>query len=67
MVATPVGPESPEARRVLDAVPWRPVSLNQVVERCGLPVSVVVVALDELEAGGVVSPSGAFWHRVGPA
>lgn len=55
---------SSEARRVLDAVGWRPVSLNRVVDACGLPLGAVVAALEELEAAGLVAADGLWWRRV---
>jgi DNA processing protein len=51
------------AKAVLDAVGWRPSTLNAVADRSGLPVGVVVSALHELEGAGLVTCSGAWWSR----
>jgi DNA processing protein len=53
---------SDEARLVLDAVGWRSVSLNRVVEASGLAVGTVAARLDELEAQGLVAKDGAWWR-----
>jgi DNA processing protein len=51
------------ARRVLDAVLWRPTSLNQVVGRSGLAVPEVSRMLDRLEGAGLVRRDGDWWTR----
>jgi DNA processing protein len=56
-------PLSEEARRVLGALGWRSISLNRIVEVCGLPVSVVARCLDDLEAAGLVTAEGSWWRR----
>lgn len=75
---SPVAPPSPGARpvdgrapqrlgpaeeRVLAAVGWRPRSLDEVVERSGLPLTAAVVALDRLEGGGLVRGDDGWWVR----
>jgi DNA processing protein len=54
---------SGEARLVLDAIGWRSVSLNRIVDGSGLAVGTVVARLDELEAQGLVATDGAWWRR----
>jgi DNA processing protein len=56
---------SPVALQVLEAVPWRQATLNQIVEQCGRPVGAVAAALDDLEAAGLVTLTGSWWCRVG--
>jgi DNA processing protein len=56
-------PLDPATRAVLDAVPWRPSSINQVVERSGFSVQVVARALDSLEAAGWIERHGDWWAR----
>jgi DNA processing protein len=48
---------------VLGAVGWRPLCLDEVVERAGLPATVVVVCLERLEHQGAVSGQGGWWVR----
>jgi DNA processing protein len=62
VAAGPTGP-SPLAA-VLDAVGWRPSTLNQVVRACGLPVAVVDAALDVLVEQGLVTADSSWWSRV---
>jgi len=56
-------PATAQTSAVLDALGWRPTTLNAVTDRCGLPVAVVVSALDQLERTGLVTCSGAWWSR----
>ncbi len=57
-------PIGPVEEKVLVALGWRPLCLEDVVERSGLPVGAVVVALERLEAAGaVVSEEGGWWSR----
>lgn len=61
----PPTPLAPLTKRVLDALGWRPLCLEELVERAGLPVGAVVVALDQLEASGaVVSSEDGWWRRL---
>ncbi len=53
----------PAPRAVLDALGWRPTSLNEVVERCALTVAAAARALDELEVRGLVAREGGWWTR----
>ena len=57
-------PIGPLEERVLVVLGWRPLCLEDVVERSGLPVGAAVVALERLEAAGaVVSGEGGWWSR----
>jgi DNA processing protein len=57
----------PELNSLLSAVlrvtGWRPSSLDQIVERSGLPVASVMSSLDWLEASGLVERHGDWWVR----
>jgi DNA processing protein len=65
--ATPAQPALSEAaRQVLDAVPWRAATLNQVVAVAGLDVAAVAAVLDDLELAGLVASQGSWWRRVPP-
>jgi DNA processing protein len=48
---------------VLAALGWRPLCLDEVVERSGLPVTAVVVALERLEEQGAVRGEAGWWVR----
>jgi DNA processing protein len=48
---------------VLGAIAWRPLCLDEVVERSGLPVTAVVVSLERLEDEGVVAGEAGWWVR----
>jgi DNA processing protein len=50
-------------QRVLSALAWRPLCLDQVVERSGVPITAVVVALDVLQAQGFASEDSGWWSR----
>jgi DNA processing protein len=52
-----------KTRAVLEAVLWRPTSINQVVERSHVSVPVAARALDYLEAAGCVDRHGDWWTR----
>jgi DNA processing protein len=52
-----------ETKRVLNAVLWRPTSLNQVVAQSGVPVGVAWKALDQLETVGIIGREGDWWVR----
>lgn len=49
--------------RVLAAVSWRPLCLEEIVERSGLPVTAVVVSLERLEEQGVLGGQAGWWAR----
>jgi len=53
----------PVEQKVLSAVGWRPLCLEDVVERSGLPVGAVAVALDRLEEAGAVNCEAGWWWR----
>jgi DNA processing protein len=57
---------SARGRRVLEAVPWRDATLNQIVETAGLSVAEVAAVLDDLEAAGLVASAGSWWRRAKP-
>lgn len=69
------GPPSVESRtepvgtasRVLDALGWRPESIEFLVHRVGEPVPTVVAALGWLEVHGWVRVAGGFAERQGDA
>lgn len=64
--STPPAPSSPLAAldsRVLGSVGWQPLCLDEIVERSGLPVTAVVVALDRLEGEGRVAGEAGWWRR----
>jgi len=49
--------------RVLAAVGGRPLCLDEIVERSGLPVTAVVVALERLEEQGALRGQAGWWAR----
>lgn len=49
---------------VLQALSFRPTSLNRVVGRCGLPVGEVWEVLEGLASAGVAREDGGWWSRV---
>jgi DNA processing protein len=54
----------PLEEKVLVALGWRPLCLEEVVERSGLPVGATLVVLERLEAAGaVVCEEGGWWSR----
>jgi DNA processing protein len=57
-------PRGPAAT-VLDALPWQPTSLEQVLLSTGLDIGVVALALDELEDSGWISRAGGWVERLG--
>ncbi len=59
----PARPLSPGAAAVLEAIGWRPASVNQLVRRSGTGVAGVRAALDELEFGRYVASEGGWWVR----
>jgi DNA processing protein len=59
--ARPPGP----AAVVLDALPWQPTAMEQVLLSTGLEIGDVVLALDELESAGWVSRAGGWVERLG--
>jgi DNA processing protein len=50
--------------RVLAAVSGRPLCLEEIVERSGLPVTAIVVALERLEEQGALWGEAGWWARV---
>ncbi len=53
------------AATVLDALPWGPVPVEQLVLATGLDLGPVALALDELEEAGWVSRRGGWVERLG--
>jgi len=53
----------PLGTRVLGAVGWYPLCLEDIVERSGLPVAAVVIALEALEEEGMVTAEAGWWCR----
>jgi DNA processing protein len=49
--------------KVLGAVGWHPVCLEDIVERSGLPTAAVIVALDRLEEDGAIAGEAGWWCR----
>ena len=60
------GPAGPLEGRVLAAVTSRPLCLEEIVERSGLPVTAVVVALERLEEQGALRGEAGWWARARP-
>jgi DNA processing protein len=56
-------PASPLDSKVLAAVSGRPLCLEEIVERSGLPVTAVVVALERLEERGALRGEAGWWVR----
>jgi predicted Rossmann fold nucleotide-binding protein DprA/Smf involved in DNA uptake len=56
-------PANPIDGRVLAAVSGRPLCLEEIVERSGLPVTAVVVALERLEEQGALLGEAGWWAR----
>jgi DNA processing protein len=57
------GPANPLDDKVLAAMTGRPLCLDEIVERSGLPVTAVVVALERLEEQGAVRGEAGWWAR----
>jgi DNA processing protein len=55
---------SPVVRRVHQAMGFLPMALDEIVERSGLPVAAVALALDTLCAEGHVREREGFWCRI---
>jgi DNA processing protein len=55
-----------EARRVLDRLGGRPVTVDCLVEATGLPLAKVVLALLELDGVGVAVEEAGLWRRRSP-
>jgi predicted Rossmann fold nucleotide-binding protein DprA/Smf involved in DNA uptake len=49
--------------KVLAAMTGRPLCLDEIEERSGLPVTAVVVALERLEEQGAVRGEAGWWAR----
>jgi len=62
-VARGAEPRGPLDDRVLAAVTGRPLCLEEIVERSGLPVTAVVVALERLEEQGALRGEAGWWAR----
>jgi DNA processing protein len=62
-VARSAEPANPLDDRVLAAVTGRPLCLEEIVERSGLPVTAVVVALERLEEQGALLGEAGWWAR----
>jgi DNA processing protein len=58
---------SPVEHKVLAAIGWRAVCLEDAVESSGLPVRAVALALARLEEAGALCSEGGWWWRVGRA
>jgi DNA processing protein len=58
----PPGPPGP-AGQVLDALGWRPATLDQLVLRTALELGPVALAVDELEVAGWVAVDGGWVER----
>jgi DNA processing protein len=56
-------PRGPLDDRVLAAVTGRPLCLEEIVERSGLPVTAVVVALERFEEQGALRGEAGWWAR----
>jgi DNA processing protein len=63
LVPAPANPLGALDKAVLAAVGWRPLCLDEVVERSGVPVTAVVVALERLEDQGAVRDEAGWWVR----
>jgi DNA processing protein len=59
-------PTSALDQKVLAAVGWRGLCLEEIMERSGLPSVVVVAALDRLEQQGAVTGGAGWWSRSVP-
>jgi DNA processing protein len=57
------GPANPLDDKVLAAMTGRPLCLEEIVERSGLPVTAVVVALERLEEQGALRGEAGWWAR----
>jgi DNA processing protein len=57
------GPANPLDDKVLGAMTGRPLCLEEIVERSGLPVTAVVVALERLEEQGALRGEAGWWAR----
>ncbi|MHB1930332.1 MAG: DNA-processing protein DprA [Acidimicrobiales bacterium] len=58
-----IAPLHPTTEAVLDAVGWRPMTLNTVVLGCGLGLAAVTAALDDLVERGLVAQERGWWQR----
>ena len=63
MAPSPLAP-SPLARYAFQALDQDPASLDTVVRRCGLPLSDVAEALEQLAAVGLAAGPGGWWSRM---
>lgn len=60
-------PLGPVEQLVRAALSWRPLCLEEIVERSALPAGAVVVALDRLEEEGIAQAEAGWWFRKGTA
>ena len=58
-----MGPEDPEAARVLDALGWEPATLDELAERLDAPLGPVAVHLTRLANAGWVLQRSGWWER----
>jgi DNA processing protein len=49
--------------KVLAAVGWQPRCLEEIIERSGLPVTAVVMSLEQLEQRGTITGEAGWWSR----
>jgi len=61
--AEPGGARGPVERSVLQVLGRRPQTVDEVVERAGLPLGAVLVALDALKERGAASEQAGWWSR----
>ncbi|HET7523380.1 MAG TPA: hypothetical protein VFJ79_04470, partial [Acidimicrobiales bacterium] len=54
----------PSEAAVLRSVGWTPATTNKVAERSALQVQRVAVALEALEARGLVEDDRGWWRRI---
>lgn len=55
---------APVVDRVQKALGFVPMTLDEIVERAGLPVAAVAVAMEALHLDGRVGEQGGFWSRL---
>lgn len=55
---------APVVAEVRRALGWAPMCLDEIVERAGLPVAAVAVALEQMEGAGEVAGAEGFWSRL---
>jgi DNA processing protein len=65
-VASAASPLGALDDRVRAALSWRPLCLEEIVERSGVPVGAVVVALNRLEEERLAEAQAGWWFRKAP-